>query len=416
MLKQIMTASNKSWKPRYFDIGVNFSDPMFRGIYQGKQRHDGDLDQVIDRAHTFNVDKMLITASTLQESRDHLKLCEKYPGKFYSTAGVHPCSVAREFYNKSENEGYSEELRADIDDLLLDLKNTIELGVSQGFIKAFGEIGLDYDRFHYSSENQQKVMFKKQLQLLASLKHLKLPLFLHMRAACHDFISILKPFIEDGSIQKGNGVVHSFTGTQEELDQLIELGFYISVNGCSLRDPESLPVAANIPRDRLLIETDAPWCEVKRTHASYQYLTPYPNKFYPKAITNKETEEIPESPSDDIPNKSHSDTNKPKKQQNVSKKNLPTYHEFLPYPSIKKENFGKHFSKIDEKLKDLPDSDSVDRTVGEFSHPLIKSRNEPVFVGLIAETMCNLYGIKDDQEIEDLIDQVYLNSCKLFNV
>ena len=53
-----MKSIAKVWRPRYFDIGVNFSDPMFNGFYNSKQRHSPDIDKVIARAHVFNVDKM----------------------------------------------------------------------------------------------------------------------------------------------------------------------------------------------------------------------------------------------------------------------------------------------------------------------------------------------------------------------
>lgn len=408
-----MKSIAKVWRPRYFDIGVNFSDPMFNGFYNSKQRHSPDIDKVIARAHVFNVDKMLITASTIKESKDHFSLCQDFPQQFYSTAGVHPCSVANEFYVKDDSGAVTEVLRDDVDEKLAQLKEIVEQGVSKGFVKAFGEIGLDYDRFHYSSKSQQITMFTKQLELIASLKHLQLPLFLHMRSACDDFVSILKPFIENGSILKGNGVVHSFTGTQHELDQLIELGFYISVNGCSLRDESSLPVAARIPRDKLMIETDAPWCEVKRTHASYKYLTPYPNKFYP-TVSKKQLDETFEKEDTEESLNQDKQTRKP---NNGSQKKPPvSYHEFLPYPSIKKEAFEKHLSKTELKLKEFQNPDLIDNDIGEFAHPLVKSRNEPVFVGLIAEIMCALYGITEDKEIEDFIDQVYENSCNLFKV
>ena len=66
-----------------------------------------------------------------------------------------------------------------------------------------------------------------------------------MRSACDDFIKILKPYIEKGIINPVNAVVHSFTGTEQELNQLLELGFYIGVNGCSLKTEENLQVVKN---------------------------------------------------------------------------------------------------------------------------------------------------------------------------
>ena len=73
----IMTRT-KFWKPRYYDIGVNFSDSMFQGYYNGSttSKHPCDIQSVIERAHLFHVDKMLITALTIKESEDHFELCE----------------------------------------------------------------------------------------------------------------------------------------------------------------------------------------------------------------------------------------------------------------------------------------------------------------------------------------------------
>ena len=74
-----------------------------------------------------------------------------------------------------------------------------------------------------------------------------------MRSACDDFIKILKPYIEKGIINPVNAVVHSFTGTEQELNQLLELGFYIGVNGCSLKTEESTS-CEKIPINKLLVK------------------------------------------------------------------------------------------------------------------------------------------------------------------
>jgi len=67
-------------------------------------------------------------------------------------------------------------------------------------------------------------------------------------------------------------VVHSFDGGLAELHELLELGFSIGINGCSLRTDENLRVAAHVPLDRLMLETDAPWCQVRQTHAGAKHL------------------------------------------------------------------------------------------------------------------------------------------------
>lgn len=382
----------RGWLPRYFDIGVNFSDAMFSGIYHGRQHHPLDLDQVIARAKAVGVDKMLITALLIAESKSHLDLCREHPG-FYQTAGVHPCQVSLEFYvAKPKDEivegepHYTETLRDDVDERLEDLKQTIIAGHAQGFIKAFGEVGLDYDRFFFSLKRQQLTMFTKQLEMLRTIKHLELPLFLHMRAACDDFIACLKPFIADGTVKLG--VIHSFTGTEEELDKLKALEiFHFSVNGCSLRYAENVEVAAKIPMDKLMIETDAPWCEVRRTHASYKFITPYPNVFYPDLVT-------------DYPIKS----SKFKFDAN------------LPFTSIKKENWTKHHDEVNKQISQLELDATAHRVVGDLASPMIKLRNEPAGIVMVAEIMCGIYGLESEEDIEKFLDTVYRNSCEVFKV
>lgn len=133
---------------------------------------------------------------------------------------------------------------------------------------AIGEIGLDYDRLTLSPKETQLEHFRSQLQMAASLPDTP-PLFLHSRAAHEDFLRELKVHHDD---LPRRGVVHSFTGTLKEMKELVEEGWDIGVNGCSLRAAESIEVVRQIPLDRLQIETDGPWCEMRPTHASAVYL------------------------------------------------------------------------------------------------------------------------------------------------
>lgn len=72
------------------------------------------------------------------------------------------------------------------------------------------------------------------------------------------------------------GVVHSFTGTLAEALELIELGFFIGVNGCSLKTEENLSVVEGIPLGSIMIESDCPWCEIRPSHASSRHLVDMP--------------------------------------------------------------------------------------------------------------------------------------------
>lgn len=361
---------------------------MFHGCYNGSsnRKHPEDIDRVIARAQMFNVQKMLITSSSIEESREHVGFVAKYRPNFASTVGVHPCTVAQEFYGGVEN---AEPLDT-VNEKLNQLREIALQGHADGSIKAFGEIGLDYDRLHYSTKDQQCEMFRRQLQIYASIKHLQLPLFLHMRAACDDFVSILKHFIDDGSIVQGNGVVHSFTGTETELQKILDLGFYVGINGCSLKSTENLEVARLIPIEKLMIETDAPWCEIRKSHAGYSLISAYPNTYYP-AIQEEGYEEF-----------------------FAKLKLVAKLDAFLPFPSIKKEHFEKHTKQMLELLlKSAEDSQEKFRLMMQ---PLIKSRNEPVFVGFVAEIMARLHGLEEEPKIRDFIDVVYDNSCKLFKM
>lgn len=177
---------------RYVDIGINLSDLQYSGVYHGRKVHDDDRLHVLDRALQTNVTKMLVTSSSLHEAADVLNLCTRlakespsYHNLLYSTVGVHPCQALDLTESQSRHNMSSAEYIAQMDEL-------IHKGISLGIVKAFGEIGLDYDRLHFADKEAQILAFKMQLDLAA--KH-NLPLFLHLRAAAHDFKTILEPYL-----------------------------------------------------------------------------------------------------------------------------------------------------------------------------------------------------------------------------
>jgi TatD DNase family protein len=122
----------------------------------------------------------------------------------------------------------------------------------------------DYDRTHFCSIEIQKKYFLRQFDLA---EETGLPMFLHCRNTGNDFNDMIRA----NRKRFKNGVVHSFTGTLQEMQDLINLDLYIGINGCSLKTDENLEVVKAIPVDRLLLETDAPWCEIRPTHASFKY-------------------------------------------------------------------------------------------------------------------------------------------------
>lgn len=163
-------------------------------------------------------------------------------GLCYATVGVHPCSSTS---FDSYEEGPAALLAA-IKDLALKAKTA-------GTATAFGEVGLDYDRLHYAPKETQLKYFRAQLDIAVELQ---LPLFLHSRAAAEDFEALLKERLDE--LPK-RGVVHSFTGTMEEMKRVVDMGFDVGINGCSLKTEENIAVVKEVPLERLQIETDGPW-------------------------------------------------------------------------------------------------------------------------------------------------------------
>ncbi|KAK6908928.1 hypothetical protein I203_102934 [Kwoniella mangroviensis CBS 8507] len=244
---------------RFADIAVNLADPMFTGSYHNKQRHVSDLPQMIKRAKDKGVERILITGTSLGDSKDALKLAKEYD--FHCTAGCHPTSTSEIPNHPSGFEGY-----------LSDLRNLISEDRGQGGSKriiSIGEIGLDYDRLHHSSRETQLEHLPSLLKLS---EEFRLPLFLHSRTS-ESHVDLVRTLKHIGwSTKWGGGVVHSFTGTENEMKELVNMGLYIGINGCSLKIKENIEVVKQIPLDRLLLETDAPWCSITSSHESHKYL------------------------------------------------------------------------------------------------------------------------------------------------
>jgi TatD DNase family protein len=126
-------------------------------------------------------------------------------------------------------------------------------------VVAIGECGLDFNR-NYSPHPDQEKWFVAQIELALELSK---PLFLHSRDAHPRFAQILK----NSRIE--NAVAHCFTGEAEELRAYVELGLYVGITGwiCDERRGRHLvELVREIPRDRLLLETDAPYLTPRDLH------------------------------------------------------------------------------------------------------------------------------------------------------
>lgn len=239
----------------FIDIAANLTDNMYKGEYNGSIRHTPDISVVLSRAQNVGCVRMLVTAGTLSQSREARTLCKDEPSLF-STVGVHPTRAG--------------EMLPDPQNYVDRLFEVIEEGKDK--VVAVGECGLDYDRTQFCSERDQLPGFLAQFDLA---ERSGLPMFLHDRNTRGDFGRIIR----ENRSRFSAGVVHSFTGTMEEMQQYVNMDLYIGINGCSLKTKGNLEVAAAVPSDRIMLETDCPYCEIRSTHAGYQFVkTKWPSK------------------------------------------------------------------------------------------------------------------------------------------
>lgn len=198
-----------------------------------------DLDSVIERAHSAGVARLMTIGVNGKTSVRAVELAESRPD-IYASVGVHPHDAGN--------------CRESVIDDLINLAENPK-------VRAWGEIGLDFNRM-YSPRKDQEKWFRKQLETAVSLD---LPMIFHERDSNGRFLEML----QNHTAQRLKGVVHCFSGDHKELEQYLDLGLHIGITGILTikgRGAQLRKLAAFIPSDRLLVETDAP------------YLVPAPEK------------------------------------------------------------------------------------------------------------------------------------------
>ncbi len=209
------------------DIGVNLSNSRF----------EKDRPEVLQRARDAGIEKLILTGTSVSESQSVVELCrqftDQFPGMLYATAGIHPHDA------KSLNR---------------ETIATLKALATEQYVVAIGEMGLDFNR-NFSTPAQQEKAFEAQLELAAELQ---LPVFLHERDAAERQLQILRTY-RDHLV---DAVTHCFTGSREALYGYLDLDMYIGITGWVCDDKRGTGLqglVADIPLQRLMVETDAPY-------------------------------------------------------------------------------------------------------------------------------------------------------------
>ena len=197
-----------------------------------------NIGKIRDDMAQAQVTRALVISTSLERFHEVHQLAMDYDN-FWATVGVHP-----------DNDDVQEPT---LEDLLTRSQLPRVVGI--------GETGLDYYRLGERSVADmawQRDRFRIHIQ---AAQQTQLPLIIHTRSSSDDTIAILKEQGEDGSSSSAGGVFHCFTETAEVARAGLDLGFYISFSGIlTFKNAQDLrDVAAFVPLDRILIETDSPY-------------------------------------------------------------------------------------------------------------------------------------------------------------
>lgn len=208
------------------DIGVNLTNASFAHKEQA----------VLDRAYEAGVGQLVLTGTHVESSEQALELClrlDESGQRLFSTAGVHP-HAASDWTGTTEHR--------------------LHALLKENQVRAVGECGLDFNR-DFSPRPQQEKVVEAHLALAVELQ---MPVFLHERDASQRLLEILRDYRD----KLPAAVVHCFTGEQRALFSYLDLDLHIGITGwiCDERRGTHLhPLVKDIPRGRLMLESDAPY-------------------------------------------------------------------------------------------------------------------------------------------------------------
>ena len=207
-------------------------------VHLNAEQFKEDREEVIERAREAGVKRMVVVGFDEETIPLALEIAESHED-IYAAVGWHPVDAID---YREEHLDWLEEL------------------TSHEKVVALGEMGLDY-HWDTSPKDVQEEVFRKQIRLA---KKVNMPIIIHNREATADVLRIL----QEEHAEEVGGIMHCYSATQEEVQPVLDLNFYISLGGpVTFKNAKEVKeVAKIVPLDRLLVETDAP------------FLAPHPNR------------------------------------------------------------------------------------------------------------------------------------------
>ena len=214
-----------------------------------------DGDEVIRRSLDNNI-WMINVGSQYTSSKRAVEIAEKYSEGVYAAIGLHPIHLTEGIFKVKLD---TEEIAFQTKDEGFEYEKYKELAKSKKVV-AIGEIGFDY---WYKPKTKVKLnQFKEKqrtvlCQQLELAEELNLPIILHCRVGHGDLINELNTRYKIQNT-KIRGVIHCYTGSREDTEQYLNMGFYIGFNGLIFK-LDSDEIIKQIPMEKILIETDCPY-------------------------------------------------------------------------------------------------------------------------------------------------------------
>ncbi len=211
-----------------------------------EEQFDADRTAMIERAIKDGVSKMIIPNVDSTTIKGMMDLVQQFPTHIFPMMGLHPCYVKPETY-KQELDIIMQYLFRCVDDVKI---SNLKSEILNPFV-AVGEIGIDM-HWDKSTLEIQKEAFELQCDW-ATEKNL--PVAIHSRESTHILIDILK-----NRKQNPRGVFHCFTGSLEEANEILKLGFYLGIGGVvTYKNTHLRDTLKQIPLDKIILETDSPY-------------------------------------------------------------------------------------------------------------------------------------------------------------